>query len=79
MELVQSGGPWTPGPFFVLMITRYKDLRDLCEGNSVLIEVKVFHGWTFVVHINSLGCLKQISLVQRLPSSGKKHSQRRKR
>ena len=44
-----------------------KDLRDLCEGNRVLIEVKIFQDWTFVEHVNGLRCLKQVSLVQRLP------------
>ena len=57
----------------------FKDLRDLCEGNRVLIEVKIFQDWTFVVHVDSLQYLKQVSLVQRLPSSRKTHSQRRKR
>ena len=28
----------------------FKDLRDLC----VLIEVKIFQDWTFVVDVNSL-------------------------
>ena len=57
----------------------FKDLRDLCEGNRVLIEVKIFQDWTFVVHVDSLQYLKQVSLVQRLPSSRKTHSQRHKR
>ena len=48
--------------------SRIKDLRDLCE---VLIEETIFQDWTFVVHVKSLRCLKQVSLVQRLPSSRK--------
>ena len=27
--------------------------EDLCEGNRVLTEVKIFKDWTFVVHVNS--------------------------
>ena len=27
----------------------FKDLRDLCEGNRVLIEVKIFQDWTLYV------------------------------
>ena len=48
--------------------SRIKDLRDLCE---VLIEETIFQDWTFVVHVKSLRCLKQVSLVQRLLSSRK--------
>ena len=51
-----------------------KDLRDLCEGNRVLIEVKIFQDWTFVVRFNSLPCLKQVLLERRLPSSLKTQS-----
>ena len=27
----------------------FKDLRDLCKGNRVLIEVKIFQDWTLYV------------------------------
>ena len=42
----------------------FKDLEDLCEGNRVLIEAKIFQDWTFVVRVNGLRCLKRVSLVQ---------------
>ena len=42
----------------------FKDLRDLCEGNRVLSEVKIFQDWKICcAHVNSLRCLKEVSLV----------------
>ena len=32
-----------------------KDLRDLCEGNRVFSEVKIFQDWRFVV---GFACVK---------------------
>ena len=37
----------------------FKDLRDLCEGSRVLIEVKIFQDWTFVVHVNTVGTTEE--------------------
>ena len=41
-----------------------KDLRDLCEGNRVLSEAKIFQDWTFVVYMSTVfHVFKQVSLV----------------
>ena len=59
-----------------------KDLRDLCEGNRVLNEVKIFQDWRFVVQISTVfDVLRRFRLcVKGFPVlSHKTHRQRRKR
>lgn len=45
--------------------------QDLCEGNRVLIEVKIFKDWTFVVHFNSRKVAKETVGVFELGASKK--------
>ena len=51
----------------------FKKLRDLCGGNRVLIEVKIFQNWTFVVHVNSLRCRSTQNSKTKTPRSKTKH------
>ena len=43
--------------------------QDLCEGNRVLTEVKIFKDWTFVVHVNSRKVGKETVSVFELGAS----------
>ena len=45
--------------------------QDLCEGNRVLTEVKIFKDWTFVVHVNSRKVAKETVGVFELGASKK--------
>ena len=45
--------------------------QDLCEGNRVLIEVKIFEDWTFDVHVNSRKVAKETTGVFELGASKK--------
>ena len=58
-----------------------KDLRDLCEGNRVLSEVKIFQDWRFVVHMSTVfDVLRRFRLCKGFPVlSRKTHRQKRKR
>ena len=43
--------------------------QDLCEGNQVLTEVKIFKDWTFVVHVNNRKVAKETVCVFELGAS----------
>ena len=45
--------------------------QDLCEGNRVLIEVKISKDWTFVVLVNSRKVAKETVGVFQLGASKK--------
>ena len=45
--------------------------QDLCEGNRVLIEVKILQDWTFDVHVNSRKVAKETIGVFELGASKK--------
>lgn len=45
--------------------------QDLCEGNRVLTEVKIFKDWTFVVDVNSRKVAKETVGVFELGASKK--------
>ena len=42
-----------------------KDLKDLCEGNRVLIEAKIFQDWTLVVHSERKRYLEAVNFGRR--------------
>ena len=46
----------------------FKDLRDLCEGDRVLSEVKIFQDWRFVVHLSTVfDVLRRFACVKASP------------